>query len=106
MDVDSGIVVDADGVLLTLHGRGLPLDQVENDEDLDRGGVEIAFSWPETAGIAHRVTRRAWLHITVTLHDGSCSRARSRLPVPPASRSGTVTWPGRSPVIGSADGLG
>ncbi|MFI1419509.1 hypothetical protein ACH4VX_16190 [Streptomyces sp. NPDC020731] len=63
--MDSGIVVDADGVLLTLHGRGLPLDQVENDEDLDRGGVEIAFSWPEIADIA----RRAWLHITVTGSD-------------------------------------
>ncbi|MFJ8387832.1 serine/threonine-protein kinase [Streptomyces sp. NPDC094438] len=70
-DGDSSIVVDADGVLLSLHGRGLPLDQIENDEDLDGGGAEIELSWPEIADIVHRTTRRTWLHITVVLRDGS-----------------------------------
>ncbi|BFO22293.1 hypothetical protein SHKM778_86810 [Streptomyces sp. KM77-8] len=70
-DVDSGIVVDSDGVMLTLHGRGLPPDRAETGEDLDRDGVEIDFSWPEIAGLVHRTARRTRLHITVTLHDGS-----------------------------------
>jgi hypothetical protein len=79
-DADSGIVVDADGILLTLHGRGLPLDQVENDEDLDRDGVEIDFSWPEIADLVHRTVRRTWLHITVTLHDGSVFESEIKAP--------------------------
>lgn len=70
-DTESSIVLDADGVLLTLHGGGPPLDQVENDEDLDQDDVELDFSWPEIAGVTHRVTHRTWLHITVTLLDGS-----------------------------------
>ncbi|MFC8423872.1 serine/threonine-protein kinase [Streptomyces sp. NPDC057236] len=79
-DADSSVVVDADGVLLTLHGRGLPLDQVETDEDLDRDGVEIDFSWPEIAGLVHRTVRRTWLHITVTLHDGSVFESEIKAP--------------------------
>ncbi|MEK8171188.1 hypothetical protein NKH77_21875 [Streptomyces sp. M19] len=49
----------------------MPLDQVENDEDLDEGGAEVEFSWPEIADILHRVVRRTRLHVTVMLRDGS-----------------------------------
>ncbi|MFD9818564.1 serine/threonine-protein kinase [Streptomyces violascens] len=70
-DADSSIVIDADGARLALHGRGLPLDQVENDEDLDQGEVEIELLWPEIADIAHHTVRRTWLHVEVMLRDGS-----------------------------------
>ncbi|MFJ4776498.1 serine/threonine-protein kinase [Streptomyces sp. NPDC088762] len=70
-DTDSSIVVDADGVLLTLHGRGLPLDQIETDEDLDLGGVETQLPWSEIADVTHGIVPRSRLHVTVTLHNGS-----------------------------------
>ncbi|MFF5703173.1 hypothetical protein ACFY7H_11810 [Streptomyces sp. NPDC012794] len=70
-DTDSSIVVDADGVLLTLHGRGIPLDQIETDEDLDRGGAETELPWSEIADVTHYVVPRSRLHVTVTLHNGS-----------------------------------
>ncbi|MFD0022237.1 serine/threonine-protein kinase [Streptomyces sp. NPDC058382] len=70
-DGDSSVVVDADGVVLILYGRGLPLDQMENDEDLGVTDDEIELSWPEIAGVVHRITHRTRLHITVHLRDGS-----------------------------------
>lgn len=68
-DSDSHVVVDAGGVLLTLHG--LPLDEIETDEDLDRGGTEVEWSWPEIADVRHRTVRKSRMHVTLTLHDGS-----------------------------------
>lgn len=74
-DKDSSIVVDADGVLLALHGRGLPVDQIETDEDLDRGGTETALSWSEIADVTHHIVARSRLHVAVTLHNGSTFEA-------------------------------
>ncbi|MEU3192571.1 hypothetical protein ABZ686_18480 [Streptomyces sp. NPDC006992] len=70
-DADSSIIVDADGIMLTLDGRGLPWDQIETDEDLDQDGARIELSWPEIADVTHGIVRRSRLHVTVTLHDGS-----------------------------------
>ncbi|MET8828218.1 serine/threonine-protein kinase [Streptomyces sp. NPDC004610] len=70
-DKDSSIVVDADGVSLAVHERGMPLGQIDTDEDLDQGGAEAEFSWPEIADITHRTVRGTWLQVRVTLHDGS-----------------------------------
>ncbi|MFF8268117.1 serine/threonine-protein kinase [Streptomyces sp. NPDC016562] len=70
-DTYSSLVVDADGVLLTLHGQGLPLDRIETDEDLDREGTETELPWSQIADVTHHIVPRSRLHVTVTLHDGS-----------------------------------
>lgn len=70
-DADSSVVMDADGVLFVLYGRGLPLDRIENDEDLDQAGVEAEFAWAEIAELTHRTVRRTRLAVTVVLRDGS-----------------------------------
>lgn len=70
-DSDSSIVIDAEGVQLVLNGRGLPLDEIETDADLDRVGVEADFTWSEIATVTFHTVRRTRLVIVVTLRDGS-----------------------------------
>jgi len=76
-DTDSSIVVDAGGILLTLHERGLPFDRIETDEDLDQGGEETELPWPQIADVAHRTVRRCRLQVAAALHDGSAFEGES-----------------------------
>ncbi|MFD3516662.1 hypothetical protein [Streptomyces sp. NPDC058657] len=70
-ETDSSLVVDVDGVVLTLHAQGLPWDQIETDEDVDVRGAETEVPWSEIADVTHHLVSRARLAVRVTLHDGS-----------------------------------
>ncbi|MCH6163508.1 serine/threonine protein kinase [Streptomyces sp. M600PL45_2] len=70
-DKDCSIAVDADGVMLTLHRRWLPVSEIDTGEDIDRGEVATEVPWPEIDDITHHTVGKSLLHVTVTLHDGS-----------------------------------